>query len=102
MEVESHEDDKNCSVCESEVGDGDHKMGCQWCGLWTHRKCLKPKMSEAEYKAISNSKNDNMMYFCTKCQPMVGITLRFFNEVVSGPTPNKALFKELVAPPWGI
>ena len=81
MEVESHEDDKNCSVCESEVGDGDHAMGCQWCGLWTHRKCLKPKMSEAEYKAISNSKNDNMMYFCTKCQPMVGITLRFFNEV---------------------
>ena len=38
-------------------------------------------MSEAEYKAISNSKNDNMMYFCTKCQPMVGITLRCFNEV---------------------
>ena len=23
-------------------------------------------------------------------------------QVVSGPTPNKALFKELVAPPWGI
>ena len=82
MEVESHEDiDKNCSVCEGEVGDGDHAMGCQWCGLWTHRKCLKPKMSEAEYKAISNSKNDNLMYFCAKCQPMVGITLRFFNEV---------------------
>ena len=38
-------------------------------------------MSEAEYKAISNSKNDNIMYFCAKCQPMVGITLRFFNEV---------------------
>ena len=38
-------------------------------------------MSDAEYKAISNSKNDNLMYFCAKCQPMVGITLRFFNEV---------------------
>ena len=38
-------------------------------------------MSEAEYKAISNSKNYNLMYFCAKCQPMVGITLRFFNEV---------------------
>ena len=23
-------------------------------------------------------------------------------SLVSGPTPNKALFKELVAPPWGI
>ena len=23
-------------------------------------------------------------------------------RIVSGPTPNKALFKELVAPPWGI
>ena len=22
--------------------------------------------------------------------------------LVSGPTPNKALFKELVAPPWGL
>ena len=22
--------------------------------------------------------------------------------IVSGPTPNKALFKELVAPPWGL
>ena len=22
--------------------------------------------------------------------------------IVSGPTPNKALFKELIAPPWGI
>ena len=24
----------------------------------------------------------------------------FLSVVVSGPTPNKALFKELVAPPW--
>ena len=23
-------------------------------------------------------------------------------HLVSGPTPNKALFKELVAPPWGL
>ena len=28
-------------------------------------------MSEAENKAISNSKNYNLMYFCAKCQPMV-------------------------------
>ena len=38
-------------------------------------------ISEAEYKSISNSKSDNMMYVCAKCQPMVGITLRLFNEV---------------------
>ena len=24
------------------------------------------------------------------------------SNIVSGPTPNKALFKELVAPPWGL
>ena len=38
-------------------------------------------MSEAEYKEISNSKNNNMMYFCAKWQLMVGITLTVFNEV---------------------
>ena len=31
--MESHEDiDKNCSICEGEVGDGDHAMGASGVG----------------------------------------------------------------------
>ena len=43
-------------------------------------KCIKPKMTKSEYKAVVNSKNNNRMFFFTKCQPMVGITLRFVNN----------------------
>ena len=35
------------------------------------------------------------------CQEVAALT-SLLKEIVSGPTPNKALFKELVAPPWGL
>ena len=45
---------------------------------------------------------NGQMHTCTGSAVVCIIVQSVYDALVSGPTPNKALFKELVAPPWGI
>ena len=79
MQAEGEADNKNYTICETEV---DNSMGHQLCGLWTHRKCIKPKMTKSDYKAVKTSNNDNLTYVCSECQPMVGIIFIRFSTML--------------------
>eukprot|EP00794_Sanderia_malayensis_P001385 gene1387-1525_t len=68
----------NCIICKNHVVDDDKAIECQWCQGWEHKECLK--MSDSQYKQVEEAPL-NFMWFCTQCQPKVGMTLRFFNEV---------------------
>ena len=82
MQAEGEADYKNYTICETEVVEEDNSMGCQWCGLWTHRKCIKPKITKSDYKAVKNSNNDNLMFVCSECQPMIGIIFIRFSTML--------------------
>ena len=44
----------------------------------------------------------HFLYECTKLNNLRVKYMSSPGSIVSGPTPNKALFKELVAPLWGL
>jgi len=67
-----------CPSCAEDMSDA--AVECQWYGSREHYKCAG--MSQDEYEILAlNSRC--VMFFCSVCQPRVGIALEFFNKMCS-------------------
>ena len=67
-----------CHLCNENVNEDDQAVECNWCKNWEHAKCAG--LLDGGYNMVGKGPK-NLMWFCSDCQPQVGITLRFFNQV---------------------
>ena len=69
--------DDNCVSCGKVVTEADNGAECS---RWEHSVSACAGLNATEYNMISGS-SPKIMFFCTKCQLKVNMTLRFFNDV---------------------
>ena len=67
--------DDNCVSCGKVVTEANNGAECS---RWEHSICAG--LNTTEYNILSGS-SPKIMFFCTKCQPKINMTLRFFNYV---------------------